>query len=501
MYISEETQKFVKSKEKFSNIYYNKESIFTEWIRKETFVMKTKHTKSRIKDTIMYIPVNLSKIICWAFTDYVIGWWIKIDNMDFLEDLEREKNISKILYDTILKSSYSGYWIARIRTESTSSRSKIEDIKIDKIPVRNYYPSFDWLSIGEWIEWINTHSILSEVTENINNKKKVYIYADVYAKQDNWKRLYTKSKYETLSWSRKEFVSWNGWNFTNWEEYRREILDYLPLFIFNNSVTNDEDEWAVGNDIFWVSDISDIIELLQEYNDRYSQISVEFIKHLNSSISVPSQLKRSVSTNKKREINLQKQAKEAGTIYKKEVDNWLKIDWVDKVFVHSAWEQPAHYMTKELQTEKWIEWLQQVIRDVAWIKWIPLQFFNAKDEWQTETTATSIIYWRDRFNKSIIQKQNSIRSQLSKMFAYLEYLVTWKYELNSIEFIDPSPKEKIYEADYYIKLKDAWLISDEEIMQKLFWRDKQKIDDEIKLQEKKLAIETNVQWFNIWEIK
>lgn len=475
MYISKVTQEFVKSREKFSNVYYNKQSVFTDWVRKETFLLKTKHTKSKTKDTLLYIPVNLSKIICTAYTDYIIGWWLKISDMDFLKDLESNINLSKILYDTILKSCFVWYWIIRVRHTSNTNSIKIEDIKIDKIPTRNYYPNFDWLNIWEWIERIKEHNIISEVEENENWKVSIYLYVDNYKKEDN-KRIYTKTKYKTSSNYKDEFKFWLWRQFEWWIELKNEYLEYLPLFIFSNSETNEEDEGSNWNDIFWLSDLDWIMELLQEYNDRYSQVSVEFIKHLNSSMSIPERLKRNIDTNKKRDIVRQKNWETLETI---EEDTGFKIDNVDKVFVHWQNEQPAHYLSKNIEIEKAIVRLEKVVRDISSIKSIPLQFFNWKDDNAQETTATGILYGRDRFNKVIIQKQNSIRQELKKLFAYINYLVNNNYEFMDIDFVDPSPVDKSLQADYFIKLKNAWIISDDEIMKWLFWRDEERIWEEI----------------------
>lgn len=491
MYITKTVNDFVKSKEKFSDVYFNKQSVFTDWIRKETFLLKTKHTKSRSKDTLLYIPINLSKIICKAYADYVIGGGLDVEWLEdwFFEELDEKTNISKKLFDSIVKTSYIWYSILRIRHTSDKGTVNMEDIKIDKIPVRNYYPSFDWLNIWEGIEWIKKHRIISEVSEEIDNESKLFIYCDTYEKEDNkWK--YTREKYKTESWHRNEWENWHWWSFSDGELILEDTLEYLPLFIFNNEETNNEDEESIWNDIFWISDLADIMELLQEYNDRYSQVSVEFIKHLNSSMSIPHSLKSNVNRNKKRAIQREKEGLEA------EEDTGFKIDWVDKVFTHQAQEQPAHYLSKELQTDKALERLEKVIRDIAWIKNIPMGFFNTKNDWQQETTATSIVYGRDRFNKAIETKQRTIKQQIQLMLAYINFLTTWQYIIPTIEFNDPTPQDNNSKADYYIKLKNAGVVDEEEIMRKVLKRNEDKIKEQLEKNIDKQKIEAEISWVN-----
>lgn len=78
-----------------------------------------------------------------------------------------------------------------------------------------------------------------------------------------------------------------------------ETLDYLPLFLFNNDLLNihtavEDYKTDKLGDIprhFGQSDYVDIADILQELNDRGSQISIEFVKNLTSKLSVPASFK------------------------------------------------------------------------------------------------------------------------------------------------------------------------------------------------------------------
>ena len=72
-----------------------------------------------------------------------------------------------------------------------------------------------------------------------------------------------------------------------------EELDFLPLFVMNNDIVNDEDDDDTDNENYYTtpylgeSDFRNIIDLIQDVNDRHTQISVEMIKHLGSKVSYP----------------------------------------------------------------------------------------------------------------------------------------------------------------------------------------------------------------------
>lgn len=146
------------------------------------------------------------------------------------------------------------------------------------------------VKIGDDFYDIKEHFIFS-VQKDGNGK--TYFYVDRYEKQPNgkWKGYYGEKRE-----NKGDFIL-----ATRLEEGEEENLERLPLYLFNNDLDNPHivtDELGsvknlAKNDIgviprfFHQSDYVDLGDLLQELNDRGSQISVEFIKNLTSKLSVP----------------------------------------------------------------------------------------------------------------------------------------------------------------------------------------------------------------------
>lgn len=80
---------------------------------------------------------------------------------------------------------------------------------------------------------------------------------------------------------------------------------------------------------FHQSDYVDLGDVLQEINDRGSQISVEFIKNLTSKISVPAGFR---------------DAQTIQALKNKNGDNYAKNP---DYLVHNPGEEPARYITKD----------------------------------------------------------------------------------------------------------------------------------------------------------
>lgn len=82
---------------------------------------------------------------------------------------------------------------------------------------------------------------------------------------------------------------------------------------------------------FAQSDYVDIADILQELNDRGSQISIEFVKNLTSKMSLPSSFK----------------ASEKAQGLRKVVDDTLPKKPNPDYILHGHGEQPAQYITKD----------------------------------------------------------------------------------------------------------------------------------------------------------
>lgn len=479
--------KLQKRKEKYIWVYHNKQSVFTDLVRQRIFSIKSKPTLNKTKNDLLYIPVNLWKIISEVFSDYVTWGWIDVKFQDDNKQNKFNETIDVLnIFDKInkwtTKQSYVWYSILRLRT--TEDNPTKDSLRLDVIPTNNYYPVFGWINIGDWFTDLKWHQIISEVSQVNNGVTEALLYVDSYTKDLEW-RIYTKEVYKSLWNQNRAFYS----NKENWFVLEDPIeilieptkIDFLPLFLINNS-TDDEDE-IVSNIVFWQSDYSDIMELLQEYNDRYSQVSVEFIKYLESALSIPSQLYKEIQQQKR--LRKQQNTKDW-----EDFENYV-MDNLWKIYVHWAGEEPAHYLVKDIQTDKALLWLKQLITDVSNIVWIPENFLWVK--WEKEITATEIIYNRDRFDKKILRKQKEIKPELMRLFwTIAQLLAWWDIELPRVFFKESKPIDNDALADYYIKLRTNWMISKETAIQKSLLLDEKALEEEIQRINDENIIEANI---------
>lgn len=477
--INNTIRNYVKSKKKYSDIYSNKVGVFTGGnFRSKVFSIKSFLSPDAQKDSLLYLPLNYSKIIARAYADYTVWAGVKHKfasssvNKKF-DNLWDQLNISNKLYNMSIKQSYMGYGILRVRNQGG-------EIKLENIPVKNYFPKTDNLSVGSSIEDVAQHNIVSLVKDdNLNslnistNKNTVYAHVDSYIKNEDGKWVWN---YEIHKFDGKREFDQSSLIIT--KENSGEILDYLPLFIFNNDILNDEDEddtstiWneKVSNDVLGDSDMVDIMELLQEVNDRTTQISVEFIKHLNSKISIPQSVWQSIMNEKRRKNNLDIDLDNIDT-----QDVWIFFERL----THGQGEQPAQYISRDSgYISQAMDYKKSLLRDIASITQIPVTFLWLEDKWWTKK-ATTLQYEMDRFYKRVAQKRNSIRSTLKKLFAYIVYLSGEKYELPSVEFVDIIPKDFSDNAKVYMDLYNAWLASKQTALGRIYDWNSQEVEDEI----------------------
>ena len=416
-------REFLKQKHKYAIIYANQVSQFSEKnYRKKAFTIKSDLAHDFDKDEYLYIPVNLWRAITRIFKDYVI--WMGF-SVDFWNDEKNNKFVQlsdRIELKLILDEAISGqssiwYSIVRVRKDPNEEIPRVEFI-----PLPNYCANMQWLWIGDKFEDIREHFIFS-IQKDENWKR--YMYVDRYEKLDKGWMGYYWEKWDY----NKDFVFKN-----RIEEWVEEYLEDLPLFIFNNDLTNPNavDEMDIrATQIKWFvweipryfnqSDYVDLADLFQEINDRGSQISVEMIKNLTSKMSVPAWFKDAINAQKLRKGN-------------------------DKMFVenpdfliHNPWETPAQYITKDAEylnmtLDKYIPMLLKFIWFVAGI---PSALLYNAIFWGNAPVGTTDKE-RQVFYSRIDSKQQRIYNQLQKMFVLLMKYLWESVEYPTIRFKRPT---------------------------------------------------------------
>jgi hypothetical protein len=118
---------------------------------------------------------------------------------------------------------------------------------------------------------------------------------------------------------------------------------------------------------FAESDYVDIIDIVQDINDRQSQISVEFIKHLGSKISLPKSYFDTMKNLRMGELLKGKDdGNEAMNAISSTIDNF---DYI----THGDGESPAQYITKDSgMLEKAFTKIERDIRAISTFTAIPI---------------------------------------------------------------------------------------------------------------------------------
>ena len=459
-------REFLKQKHKYAIIYANQVSQFSEKnYRKKAFTIKSDLAHDFDKDEYLYIPVNIGRAITRIFKDYVIWMWISVDfqneetNNKFVELSDKIK-LKLVLDEAITNQSSIWYWIVRIRKVIKNWE---EMPKAEYIPLPNYCADMRGMWIWDEFEDIREHYIFS-VQKDENGKK--YMYVDRYEKVDNGWMWYYGEKWDY----NKDFVFKN-----RIQEWVEESLEDLPLFIFNNDLTNpnvvDEMDVRVVQQRWFVweipryfnqSDYVDLADLFQEINDRGSQISVEMIKNLTSKMSVPAWFKDA--------INAQKLRKGQDKMF---VDN-------PDFLIHNPWETPAQYITKDAEYLNMTldKYIPMLLKFVWFVASIPSALLYNSIFWWNAPVWTTDKEWQVFYSR-IDSKQQRIYNSLQRMFVLLmkyEWIVA---EYPTIRFKRPAVYDIAERTQTAVQQMNAWIMSKESAIAYTMWYDEVEVQEEL----------------------
>lgn len=458
-------REFIKQKHKFAIIYANQNSQFAEKnYRKKAYTIKSDLAHDFDKDEYLYIPVNLWRAITRIFKDYVIGMWYSVDfwneenNQAFVELSDKIK--LKLILDEAI-SNQSSIWYSIVRVRKTIKDWK-EMPRLEFIPLPNYCANMEWLSIGDEFEDIKEHFIFS-IQKDEQGKK--YMYVDRYEKLDNWWMWYYGEKWDY----NKDFIFKN-----RIEEWVEEKLDDLPLFIFNNDLTNPnivsdlddrlwrKDVWEIPR-YFNQSDYVDLADLFQEINDRWSQISVEMIKNLTSKMSVPAWFKDAINAQ-----NLRKR-------------NWEKMFSDNPDFlIHNPWETPAQYITKDWSYLDMTiqQYIPMLLKFIWFVAWIPSSLLSNAIFWGNAPVWTADKE-RQVFYSRIESKQQRIYNSMQRMFVMLMKYLNKTVEYPTIRFKRPAVYDMAERTATAIQQMNAGIMSKESAIGYIMGYDEVEIAEEL----------------------
>ncbi len=444
-------QKEIEKRKLFDKLYKNDLSHFLEGtFREQIFNIKSFLTKDQRKDELLYISVNLSSLIVKSFADFCFWDGLKIELSNYQEEwkeIEENNYLDNVFYGAFINQSKTGYSILRTRKEN-------DEVIIEEIPFDYYYPTISNLAL--WQE-PTEHTIASFYVDEDGNQK-----ANIqnYKLQENWKRLFT-------AWT------WTfDWQTINFEEITlQEELDFLPIIRIDNQ--------KIAGELFGRSDLEEVLDLLEEINDRITQISVQFIKHLNVKIALPESM-----------LEWIERAKEEGKIN--------SIQELDVIWF-SQWEQKPEFIeNKNMLITDALDYLDKLIKLTASIVQVPTSFFGIEEKgWAEKVEALRIRMMR--FLKKVARKQRMFEKGLKDLIK--KSLMLQGYNVDNLEidvkFSDWIPQTLEQKAEIYQNLYLNWLVSKETAIKKIFDRDDLFVKEELAKIEQEDLVNKVVQWQSI----
>lgn len=427
----------VSRRSKFQKIYENEASHFVVWTYKSNvFNIKSYLSDKLEKDEYLYLTVNLLSLMANTTADYLIGDGIEIsiDNEQAQEkwkEIADNNTLDELLYNIALTSGIYGYAIIRTRKDDEGN------IVLEEIPYDYYYPQIEWLFLGEEPRVIY---LISKINETLNSQVQSKAKIQSYTKQPNGKRLIEYGLYK---------VSLDGVQYTLETELAPpEQIDFLNMYRFDNR--------KASNKYLWISDYGDVLDLLEEVNDRFTQISVQFIKHLNSKISLPEWVSALLQNKDKKVQNLE-------------------------VFVHRQGEQPAQYIENHNSLIPEAQnYIDKILKLIGAITQIPISFFWFEEAGGAEKVEALRIRLT-RFLKKIQRKQRVLELTLIKLVKQTLVFagVEWEFSVD-IKFSDAMLKDLQQNTQMYIDLYNASLVSQHTAIANIFNRDDEMVTKEFK---------------------
>lgn len=408
--------------------------------RSEVFNLKTYLTNDKTKDQILYIPVNIVSLASWWFADFVIGDGVEVEITDekaqarWLE-ISNDNDFDGILYNMAIEQSVYGYSSVRVRKDDD------EEIVIDQVPFEYYYP--DLTDVYLWEDPKKIYIISRNVTSDLTLKYETAKIQTIEKEDTRWRidiGIYKRVLSTTDEW---DLV----------EEKSSEYIDFKNIYTVHNK--------KMWGDILWRSDFVDAIDLIQELNDRLTQISVQFVKHLNSKISVPAWLKKFLEGKDK------------------------KMDDME-VLVHKEGERPAEYIeNKNSLISEAIDYLDKVIRLLSAILQVPNSFLWQEESWGAEKVEALKIKMI-RFIKKINRKQRAFEKVIKKLVKdTLEFdWIGMEWVEISVKFSDKDLTDDQVMFERYTTMFDKKLLSKQSAIWYLMDWDDKWVQKEIELIDK-----------------
>lgn len=264
-------QKRIKKLNEYYRIFRGK--LYSENQNETVFQLKQYFQNSPAKKETLAIAVNLGALISTISADFLFGDDFRIRHTNAetekkLRDYQLRDNLNQKLYESSLLHSAIGYTAFQVRKEG-------EVATAEEVPYNNYFPDFNGVILGSEPK----KKILGSYFRDGEDSNKLYILKQIHYIEDGSGHIDNEVwlvDNSTLKQMKKMKLKDY---YPDMDETVDTGLEYIPVFQVNNIKTIKEN--------FGESDYVKILDLLDEVNNRVTQLSLQFIKHLTAKMAVP----------------------------------------------------------------------------------------------------------------------------------------------------------------------------------------------------------------------
>lgn len=250
-------------------------------------VFKSSNLMPSQKD-LLYVSVNLAGIICKKSADFLFGEELKVmagkgENTKEQEAFNRfmeENHMNIMLYENAISNAYAGDSFIKIRYGQEYAGELPPELDEPRVIIENINPEYVY---PETVAWDKNRIKCFHIAIPLYNEdmKKWYLSVESHsAGKIRYSKYYITPLNYNMDNEPDRFII-DGIDETSFFEVNTGVPMPLVVHIPNLSIA---DGWA------GLDDISEILPLLDEINNRLSQIADILDKHSNPAMAVPSGL-------------------------------------------------------------------------------------------------------------------------------------------------------------------------------------------------------------------
>lgn len=409
------------------------------------FGIKDYFKDQTMKERKFYLTVNLPALITDFFADMCIGDGLVVEAssdddkkkvMEMAENLE----LDEIAYDLAQDQSKYGYAVVRVRAED--KKAFIEDLD-----PASYFPEFDNRDVRKTNPMKVT--IASWIVDPFGKHKNNLIYKTIYerTRAPEAENDTISVRYELRAAKADRTEGENLKDDTQYNGLYPEITQEPEVLEWTSRIPI----WEIANlksrkNRHGKSDYKDVESLVQEINDRFTHVSIQLIKHLNSKIAVG-----------------------AGSLSDEEGDEAVtRVHEVDFFEVEEDGITPQYVESKNPLVEVAMKYVDKLAVYALSITKVPPEILNIEGVSAGNMKVEGMKIRQFPTTRKIERKQKTLRGVLTSVLE-TAMKIEGAEELNgiSIDFVDAMPVDQAARVAEMVDRKVAGLISTKTAIERL----------------------------------